>query len=287
MLPGRAGRVNIHRLNGTVGKAIRAVDLHTPIFVADPTLDTASGFAQIPFAHHLPTKTGETVHQTMAGPSVLAYHYYQPPARMPVDRFMKAKLASARRLGAGTLLTEFEMWPGTLAKRSEKLARVRDVLEAADALRQSWIGWSYKIFSQDRSDEAWDGSLFDPTTGNIIPEMEKLMSRPFAPRVAGNIQQMSFDPTAAMFELRYAPARECDMSTDIFTQEQIWYPSGFIVRARLEGSDTEERDVPFIVSDPVPTGERYLSIQGSDEIPLIHHVVCVTVVPEAHIDTGE
>ena len=205
-----------------MGKAIRSVDPYTPIFVSDPTLDRASGLPDIPFAH--------SAEDVSAGPAVLAYHFYQPPARCTARAFIDAKLASARRLGAGAFLTEFEMWPGPPEGREQQIAKIGSTLSAADEAVQSWLGWSYKTFAQPRSTTSWDGSLFDPSTEEIVPAMERLLCRPYATRVAGVPHRMTFDANARQFELEFTPDLTCRLPTEVFVQQEIWFPDGFDVQ---------------------------------------------------------
>lgn len=212
LLPARAALTNVHRLNEVVGKAIREVDELTPIFISGPTLDIACGFPSIPFP----------------GPAVLAYHYYRPPQRCSPQVFLQAKVDAGKRLGAAAFMTEFEMWPGTPSGQPENFQNIARTLEAADEKCQSWLGWSYKVFAQ-RGEDCWDGSLFDPVTGQAIPEMERLLSRPFAPIFAGQLLSLRFDAGSRVFTMRWKAGKGRSV---ICVQARIWYPEGFEAFAR-------------------------------------------------------
>lgn len=218
-----------------LSQAIRAVDETTLLFFAAVTWDDVfpAGFTAAPGgAAQAPT-------------SVFAYHYYSPP-QMSDAVYFRTRLQDAQRLGTGSMLTEFERPRNNQDPEDPYYATVA----AADQHLQSWAMWELKTFCKETnqslasdSQNAAFGScktgygeenyLWD-SNGVLNTNTTTKLSRTFAHAVAGNTTHMSFDPATAQFRLTYHIDTSCAMPTVVYLNEDLQYPSGFVVKALPE-----------------------------------------------------
>jgi endoglycosylceramidase len=100
--------------------------------------------------------------------------------------------------------------------------RLRKVLELADDVRLSWIGWQYKQFVRVAGSPPY-GTLVDPHTGVYRPGMCKLFSRPYPSAVSGDLLGFNFNWTTSELTVRAAPQKTGDAEIIIsVTEEDEW-----------------------------------------------------------------
>ncbi|KAI8915103.1 glycoside hydrolase superfamily [Entophlyctis helioformis] len=225
LLPGIASQTTLYEMDGRIAAAIRSVHPSAIVYFEGATWDLYNRAPSVPGGPDYANKT------------VLSYHYYRPPAiGTPEDTFRRRKV-DARRLGCGLFMTEFEMWWGSGSPAS--ISQIWGTVRAADAFQQSWMGWSYKSFAQQRN--SIDSSLFDDTTGKRRPEMERLLSRPYATAVQGLIERMEFNDTERTFTLVWTPRNVTSGVADrvpdaeVALARRVWYPDGFRVSLEPRG----------------------------------------------------
>ncbi|KAJ7534126.1 hypothetical protein O6H91_13G080900 [Diphasiastrum complanatum] len=95
LLPGIADRINLAPFYEKLQAAVRSVDSERIIFFESLTFDDVlCGFSSVPGG------------EVFKNRSVLSYHYYRPPNLSPRQAF-RERLGEGKRLGCGTMLTEF------------------------------------------------------------------------------------------------------------------------------------------------------------------------------------
>jgi endoglycosylceramidase len=66
----------------------------------------------------------------------------------------------------------------------------------------------------------------------------KMLSRTYATAVAGELKVTTFVPETAHFQLQYAPNATVAAPTEIFLNQQLYYPRGFSVTITPNGAAT-------------------------------------------------
>jgi endoglycosylceramidase len=97
-------------------------------------------------------------------------------------------------------------------------------MATADKYLQSWALWDYS-----------DGSFFD-SNGNPIMEIVKIYSRTYATSIAGVPVSTMFDPKTSHFELVFNANNSISEPTEIYLNEEFYYPNGFNVKIEPENS---------------------------------------------------
>merc|ERR1719221_1438225 len=122
-------------------------------------------------------------------------------------------------------MTEF----GAIGNTKADLMSVDRLLDSMDLRFQSWAYWQYKDFHDDTTMNK-DGPLYDES-GRLVLSKLKVLSRTYAPAVAGTPRHMSFDSDTAEFHLAFARDRSIslDVPTEIYLNEELHYPTGFTV----------------------------------------------------------
>lgn len=123
-IPSVAERLKFQKFYDNLANNIRKLDPVTPIFFEPITFDNAIpvGFSHPPGGHRY------------ANVSVLAYHYYKPPALGygTIDHRIK----DGKRLGIMSFLSEFGGSDGEILGRAQKS-------------QQSWLYWIYKTYGKN------------------------------------------------------------------------------------------------------------------------------------------
>ena len=128
----------------------------------------------------------------------------------------------AERLHCAGFLTEFGI-------TSEDAVTVMD---EADKYLQSWLGWDYKPYAGITG--AGNSIWYDNGTMNM--EVAAILSRTYAPSVAGVVQQMEYSHTTNHFTLVYYLTKMCTANTtEIYLNEALHYKNGYTVAIQPEG----------------------------------------------------
>eukprot|EP00052_Salpingoeca_macrocollata_P020108 m.168383 g.168383 ORF g.168383 m.168383 type:complete len:131 (-) comp21159_c0_seq6:38-430(-) len=65
--------------------------------------------------------------------------------------------------------------------------------------------------------------------GTIDMAAVAALSRTYPQATAGRLHSVLFDPTTALFEMYFLPSAQCQLPTDIYLNEAVFYPHGYTV----------------------------------------------------------
>jgi endoglycosylceramidase len=163
--------------------------------------------------------------------SVFSFHSYGPNAidTLTMETAIQKGVQNAHRLGGaamvsrmgcdGLLTSQMTEWDVEYVQGPRRL---RKVLELADDVRLSWIGWQYKQFVRVAGSPPY-GTLVDPRTGVYRPGMCKLFSRPYPSAVYGDLLGFNFNWTTSELTVRVAPPKDGEAEVVIsVTEEDEW-----------------------------------------------------------------
>jgi len=209
MVPGVADYKNLQPAYFNLNAGIRQVDdLHIIFFEAVTWDDLGNGFQEVP---------GGAAYTNR---SALSYHYYSPP-NLDVNITFSSRVADMKRLGCAGLLTEFN----TGADSNTTMAQIYEVTHTAEENLQSWIGWAYKVFNSYGTGY----SLYFPN-GSIDYVLIKGLARTYAKAVAGNVTKSIFDNETAIYTLIFTINQSCQLPTELFISEDLWYVNGYQIQ---------------------------------------------------------
>jgi len=217
MLPSRADGLRLQPAYDKLSEAVRAADPARLVFFAAVTFDD---FVPVGFSH----PPGGPIHNRT---SVFAYHYYKPPQITKINTYMKIRVADARRLGTGAMLTEVsggDTFP--------------DVADAADTMGQSWAFWELKTFCKESNSTlsspsqfgeygacktGYGGGLINPD-GSVNKAAMKPFARTYPLAVAGACHGFSFNTTTGQFSMEFEPNPDATGPTEVFASQVYYYP---------------------------------------------------------------
>ncbi|GAM29176.1 hypothetical protein SAMD00019534_123520, partial [Acytostelium subglobosum LB1] len=125
------------------------------------------------------------------------------------------------RLGCAGFLTEFGETSGNSPSVIESSTKI---MNAVETYKQGWIFWSYKDFIPGDYE-----SFFYNASGLPDPVRVKLFSRTYAQAVAGTTESTGFDSESGKFSITYTINPNCQLPTEIYLNEDIYYPNGYTV----------------------------------------------------------
>jgi endoglycosylceramidase len=198
LLPGVADSLNLQPMYEKLNKGIRQYDNDHLVFFESVTWDNFYvGF------NHSP---GGDLYRNR---SVLAYHVYLPP-ELSVENAFRARMVEVQKLGCGAFCTE---------------TAEREAFYYADQYMQSWLMWAYKEFAD------WNGTFpgFWYDDGTLNNDTIKWVSRTYASAIAGVGKSMKFDNSTYIFNLQYNIKKSCKLPTEIYLNEDYFYPRGYTV----------------------------------------------------------
>ncbi|PRP75110.1 hypothetical protein PROFUN_03946 [Planoprotostelium fungivorum] len=126
-------------------------------------------------------------------------------------------------------MTEF----GAVPDNATSMDSIRYLMEAADARAQSWAYWQLKYYN-DITTAGSGESLYD-TEGKIEPRKLRELTRTFAPAVQGQVENIHFDSSTGIFSLQFLSNGNITRPTEIYLNEDIYYPKGFTVDVKPGG----------------------------------------------------
>ncbi|CAJ1396445.1 unnamed protein product [Effrenium voratum] len=239
--PGHADKNLLQPMYESVGKVIRAVDPDAILmYEPAPFPDTVPAY--------VPGLGGVKPVGFDAGPAdathqALSYHIYScgfaidtcsrkgdpPSTDCHVCDDMAASAVAARdsdakRLGGAAFLTEFGACSGT----DTCVAEITRVTDLADQALHSWAYWQFK-YNHDITTVAGPEEGFYGLEGQLQEKKVAALSRTFAPYIAGRPTAMRYSDTGA-FRLSYVlESATRGLTTEIYLNEKMNYPSGFRV----------------------------------------------------------
>ena len=205
IIPSVADRLNLEPFYDKISKKIREVDDEKIIFYESVTFDDfiPVGFTKVP---------GGEKYQNR---SVLSYHYYEE-VNFNIDLHFWVRSKDINRLGGGGMVTEFGIGNGDKANNQ--------FFEIADKYLQSWIGWTYKSFTNYTGQNEM---YFYNEDGSIVINEIKVVSRSYPQAVAGETKRMFFDPVNKTMELEYV---SCNCGeTEIYFNQNLHYSDGYVI----------------------------------------------------------
>jgi endoglycosylceramidase len=184
----------------------------------------------------------------------LAYHYYSAPDIIGYAAQVAARAADASRLGAGGMLTEFDLNLQHPVLSPYTTLDLRGTMDAAEAAGHSWLAWEVTAMQADGG------------AGLHIPTVREL-ARPYARAVAGVNATSRFAVAAAAspgsgstaltgnYTLSYqlsGPAAAAGAATEVVVSTGLWWEgAGLAVAASPPGLlQWQWRHLPGAVSLP-------------------------------------
>lgn len=211
ILPSVADAVNLQPFYMNVSVAIRAAEAAAGvapriIFSEPVTYDNffPAGFSEIP--------GGE-------GGRGLSYHYYSLPDISGYRSNILTRASDAQRLGAGGILSEFDIDLASPVVSPYTALDMRGTLDVVDMVGHSWIGWDFS------SIKLGNGTLHVPTIREL--------ARPYPLAVAGHNATFAFSvggggvAGSGNFTLSYTmDPQTVGGLTEIFVSTGLWWEVG-------------------------------------------------------------
>ncbi|KAJ6779534.1 hypothetical protein PWT90_09763 [Aphanocladium album] len=198
LVPGVADHKALEGLWNRAAKQIRTVDNDTLIWFEGVTLDVLSGFNNVPLGD--------------GSKSVHSFHYYHPPQLGSISDTLSNRRKDNERLKTAGVLTELTFWMGD----DKQMSSMAEAMKATDDSMVSWIGWAYE-------------NLYDGTSGNPHPELQKHYSRAYPSAVAGTPNSFGFDESSGAFKLEFKTDSSIDAPTEIILPAST-FPNGYNVQ---------------------------------------------------------
>ncbi|KAM3465349.1 hypothetical protein MY5147_003870 [Beauveria neobassiana] len=226
LIPGVADRKVLEGLWNRASKQIRTVDNDTLIWFEGATLDILSGFNNVPLGDG-----SKTVH---------SFHYYRPPQLGPISDTLANRHKDNVRLKTAGVLTELTFWMGD----DKQMKAMDEAVKASDANMVSWLGWAYE-------------NLYNGTSGQPYPELQKHYSRAYPAAVAGTPKSFGFDESSGTFKLQFTSDPAIDAPTEIILPAST-FPNGYNVQFTPETSlvqhEWDDRTLSLFTSQSLPSG---------------------------------
>lgn len=226
LIPGVADRKVLEGLWNRASKQIRTVDNDTLIWFEGATLDILSGFNNVPLGDG-----SKTVH---------SFHYYRPPQLGPISDTLANRHKDNVRLKTAGVLTELTFWMGD----DKQMKAMDEAVKASDANMVSWLGWAYE-------------NLYNGTSGQPYPELQKHYSRAYPAAVAGTPKSFEFDESSGTFKLQFTSDPAIDAPTEIILPAST-FPNGYNVQFTPETSlvqhEWDDRTLSLFTSQSLPSG---------------------------------
>eukprot|EP01090_Pellita_catalonica_P023733 TRINITY_DN9932_c0_g1_i1.p1 TRINITY_DN9932_c0_g1~~TRINITY_DN9932_c0_g1_i1.p1 ORF type:complete len:509 (+),score=68.22 TRINITY_DN9932_c0_g1_i1:26-1552(+) len=234
LVPGIADKENLMPMYVALNDVIRKNDNDHMIFFEKALIDQVSlgGFHKGP--------GGEAYNDRQ----VYSYHIYCAPLdvqgdpRYPLlceaeeDLAAVLDLEMGKRLGCGMFLSEY----GAMGNDSNAIQVIEWLNGWADQNLQSWAYWQFKKF-KDLTTQG-PGESFYGEDGNLQTNKVKALSRTYARAIAGVPTAMNFDPATSQFLLEYSINTGIKEPTEIYLNEEWYYPAGYNIGILPKGSVT-------------------------------------------------
>eukprot|EP01102_Stenamoeba_stenopodia_P008003 TRINITY_DN2266_c0_g1_i1.p1 TRINITY_DN2266_c0_g1~~TRINITY_DN2266_c0_g1_i1.p1 ORF type:complete len:535 (-),score=83.50 TRINITY_DN2266_c0_g1_i1:97-1647(-) len=255
---GYADRVNLAPLYERLNSVIRANDNDHIIFFERTLADLLGGIG-------LETGPGGPDYKDR---QVYSYHIYCAPKNSSGDPgniavciaedyfFFDTDISDWRRLGCGAFMTEF----GAVDDAKIAVEMLTDLTSIADSLSHSWAYWAFKDF-HDITTSSQLESFYD-TDGNLEIPKVKALSRTYPRAVAGEIVTYKFAPETSTFTLVYFTNTTITEPTEIYLNENWYYPNGYSVDLMPESAlSWTSPSTNLVWVTPTPTTNSGVEVQ--------------------------
>ena len=224
-----ADKINLLPLYVNLTNAIRQVDKDTIILYEPMGTDYATpvGFDQLP-----------------DNSSALNYHVYCGLVNVTgvASNFsacieswnneMQIRMNDVIRLKTVGIMSEF----GDMGDEKSSLALLEHYTDAADNWLQSTMYWQYKFYNDLTTQTPIEGLY--KRDGSLNQQKLKVLSRTYAYAIAGTPIKMKFYPSSSWFILSLISNTTITDPTEIYLNEDIYYPNGFECEFSPEGWST-------------------------------------------------
>jgi len=222
---GKADRVNLIPMYKETHEEIRKVDDEKLIFYEPMVSDLDRiGFTEGP---------GGAAYNNR---QVFSFHVYcsvndphgDPKSKylchLEDEEFFMWREKNIKAIGGGYFLTEF----GAVSQSPQGVDEVSWVVSEAEKRLYSWAYWQFKYYGDftTASRPGTQESFYD-ADGNLQFEKVKKLSRTYAQATCGNLISSVFNDTSAHYKLVYKSGDCKQQPTEIYLNEQWYYPKGF------------------------------------------------------------
>eukprot|EP00455_Lapot_gusevi_P045671 TRINITY_DN587_c0_g1_i1.p1 TRINITY_DN587_c0_g1~~TRINITY_DN587_c0_g1_i1.p1 ORF type:complete len:456 (+),score=137.01 TRINITY_DN587_c0_g1_i1:32-1369(+) len=240
-VPAQADLVHLQPLYRLLRNSIRSMDTESIIFYEGTQFPdslpvfggivSANGFTQTPGGHEEDDRQALSYHVYCCTAGATACDRDGNPTKAAgsvCDKYnptkVKTRVADAVRLGGGYFMTEF----GACTDVDTCVDEIDRTTIAADDSLSSWSYWQYKYFNDVTTQSGPLEGFFD-NQGQLQAKKIKALSRTYAQAVQGVPISMSFNTTTSQFQLVFAAKPSIAAPTEIYLNEDFYYPRGFNV----------------------------------------------------------
>eukprot|EP01112_Ceratiomyxa_fruticulosa_P020687 TRINITY_DN712_c0_g1_i4.p1 TRINITY_DN712_c0_g1~~TRINITY_DN712_c0_g1_i4.p1 ORF type:complete len:514 (+),score=101.67 TRINITY_DN712_c0_g1_i4:1010-2551(+) len=232
--PGYADKKNLVPLYTALNSVVRKNDDEHIIFFEKLTTDVlgARGMTSGP--------GGEEYNDRQ----VFSYHIYCAPTTRGGDPehiyecdaenwiMYQVDIEDLARLGTGGFMTEF----GATGNVTYSIEMLEYLTQQSDIFLQSWAYWQFKYYNDITTGGSAEG--FYDLDGNLEYNKVKALSRSYPQAVAGLPFDFSFNAANSDFWLSYSIDPSISLPTEIYINEEFYYPQGFNVLISPQGTAT-------------------------------------------------
>jgi endoglycosylceramidase len=130
----------------------------------------------------------------------------------------------------------------------------------ADKYFQSWSYWQFKSFNDITTQATGSSESLYNDDGTLQLQKVKALSRTYAYAIAGDPMNMQFDPSSAYFVLTYKTNNRAKGPTEIYLNQEFWYPDGFQVSIvppqAASWTQSEYNRIRVIRAPNIPSGQQ-------------------------------
>jgi len=223
--PGVADKENLEPIYQRLHKVIRNIDTEHIIFYekALTNLFGSTGFSGGPGGVNFNDRQAYSYHIYCGGTDSEG----NPRRIIECDGidllFYEMTLRDVKQLGGGAFMTEF----GAMGEAKTSEEAIRFLTFLADSNLQSWAYWQYKYFNDLTTSGSGEG--FYDQKGELEEAKVRELSRTYAFAIAGIPRVVEFDPNTSIFRLSFTINRAITAPTEIYLNEDWYYPKGYEV----------------------------------------------------------
>ncbi|XP_065836644.1 endoglycoceramidase-like isoform X4 [Oscarella lobularis] len=235
-------------------------------FLSDFSLGklTAAGFTEGPggweyndrYSTHKKRKLGENVFFVR---QVFSYHVYcplmdshgQPRSSVLCDLtdevLIKGRQADVKKMNmSGSFVTEWGAFDN-FASDSVAARNGQKFLDQLDEQLLSWAYWQFKGYDDITTQTVGNEGFWD-SAGQLQEPKVKMLSRTYAPMIAGQYINMSFEAASGWFSVSYRASNVTEEPTQIFINQKLYYPNGYTTTSSPPDAVTFSFEPPFIIA---------------------------------------
>ncbi|XP_065836649.1 endoglycoceramidase-like isoform X8 [Oscarella lobularis] len=190
---------------------------------------------------------------------VFSYHVYcplmdshgQPRSSVLCDLtdevLIKGRQADVKKMNmSGSFVTEWGAFDN-FASDSVAARNGQKFLDQLDEQLLSWAYWQFKGYDDITTQTVGNEGFWD-SAGQLQEPKVKMLSRTYAPMIAGQYINMSFEAASGWFSVSYRASNVTEEPTQIFINQKLYYPNGYTTTSSPPDAVTFSFEPPFIIA---------------------------------------